>query len=171
MNFRTFFLTYLIIAPTIALADTSPPTDAKPAGYYLSIDEQGAGSDDLLRGDYDAAIAAASQATHKGRDLSAYLTLCAAYVRSNALQPAIAACDTAVDLANVPITTMRNPHGHTNREGLAKAHLNRGVLRMALGKTAEARADFEFAISQDRRLEAAQHNLRLNESRMAAASL
>lgn len=169
MNFRTLFLSYLVVAPAIAMADASSSVETKPAGYYLSIDEGGAGSEALLRGDYEAAIAAARHETRAGRSLSAYLTLCAAYIRSNALESAVAACDMAVDLANVPITTMRNPHGHTNREGLAKAHLNRGVLRMALGELAEASADFEFAIGQDRRLEAAQHNLRLSESRMTAA--
>jgi tetratricopeptide (TPR) repeat protein len=123
----------------------------------------------LLRGDFNAAIEAAQQATQVNRDLSAYLTLCAAYIRANSLELATAACDRAVNLANVPITTMRNPHGHTNREGLAKAHLNRGVLRTALGELEEARTDFEFALRQDRRLAIARHNLQLNESMMLAA--
>jgi tetratricopeptide (TPR) repeat protein len=169
MNVRASILTYLIIAPAFALAEQNPGEDPKPAGYYLSIDEQGAGSDELLRGDYAAAINAATDATLVGRDLSAYLTLCAAYIRSNSLELATAACDRAVNLANVPITTMRNPHGHTNRDGLAKAHLNRGVLRTALGETDGARSDFEYALSMDRQSEIARHNLQLNESRTVAA--
>lgn len=168
MNYKTLFLGYLVIAPAASLADAMPPADSVPTGYYLSIDEGSAGSDELLRGDYDAAVSAAQQAAQSARSLSAYLTLCAAYVRSNALEAAVVACDTAVELAAVPITTLRNPHGHTNREGLAKAYLNRGVLRTVLGDPQAARADFEFALQQDRELEAVRHNLQLNEVVMTA---
>lgn len=170
MNYRTIFLGYLLVAPVASLADATPSADSVPTGYYLSIDEGSAGSDELLRGDYDAAVTAARQAAHSSRSLSAYLTLCAAYVRSNALDAAVAACDRAVELAEVPITTLRFPHGHTNREGLAKAYLNRGVLRTALGEFQAARADFEFALSQDRETAAVRHNLQLTEARMTAAS-
>ena len=165
MKFRTFFLAYMLIAPAVSITDAAAET--RPAGYYLSIDEGSAGSEALLRGDYAAAIDAAQGASRAGRNLSAYLTLCAAYIRSNALESAVAACDKAVELASTPVTTLRNPYGRTNREALAKAYLNRGVLRMAQGEIEAANADFERALDQDRELEAVRHNLRLNESRLA----
>jgi tetratricopeptide (TPR) repeat protein len=169
MNYRTLFLSYLVIAPAVSLADATPPAESSTTGYYLSIEEGAAGSDELLRGDYDAAITAARQAAQSGRSLSAHLTLCAAYIRSNALESAVAACDRAVDLAKVPISTWRNSRSRTNREGLTKAYLNRGVLRTALGEYQAANADFEIALSQDRELKIVRHNLQLNASRMTAA--
>lgn len=164
MKLRLLVCSLILAASPAAIADT-----AKPAGYYLSVDEGGPGSGELLRGDFDAAIRAARRAIRTGHGLSAYLTLCAAYIRTNALDSARTACDSAVSLAGESLTTMRNPHGHTNRDSLAKAHLNRGVLFTALGEFDAARTDFELAQRQDREREAVKHNLALNVSLMSAA--
>jgi len=166
MKLRPLVCSLILAVSPAAIADA-----AEPAGYYLSVDEGGPGSGELLRGDFDAAIRAARRAVRTGDGLSAYLTLCAAYIRTNALDSASTACDSAVRLAGESITTMRNPHGHTNRDGLAKAHLNRGVLFTALGELDEARSDFEIARRQDREREAVRHNLALNVSLMSAAQL
>jgi Flp pilus assembly protein TadD len=164
MKFRLLVCSLILSVSPAAIADAP-----KPGGYYLSVDEGGPGSGELMRGDFDAAIVAAQHAVRTGHGLSAYLTLCAAYIRTNALDSARTACDSAVSLAGEPITTMRNPHGHTNRDGLAKAHLNRGVLFTALGEVAAARTDFEVARRQDREPEVVGHNLALNASLMSAA--
>jgi len=171
MIYRICCLVVLFAAPAVAGENThpAPSTELRPAAYHLSIDAQGAGSDELLRGEYGAAIMAAQASVRSRQDMSAYLTLCAAYIRTDALEEAIPVCDKAVDLAKAPISTLRNPYGHTNRDGLAKAHLNRGVLLSILGDREGARADFEFALRQDRQSELVRHNMRLNASSLTAA--
>jgi len=171
MIYRICCLIVLFSAPVVAgeNAQPAPSAELKRAPYHLSVDERGTGSDELLRGEYAAAIAAVHASVRNGQDLSAYLTLCAAYIRTDALEEAVLACDKAVDLAKAPISTVRNPYGHTNRDGLAKAHLNRGVLLSILGDREGARADFEFALRQDRQSELVRHNMRLNARSLTAA--
>ncbi len=171
MIYRICCLIVLFSTPVVAgeNAHSAPSAELKRAPYHLSVDERGAGSDELLRGEYAAAIAAAQASVRIGQDLSAYLTLCAAYIRTDTLEKAVSACDNAVDLAKAPITTARNPYGHTNRDGLAKAHLDRGVLRSILGDLEAARTDFELALRQGRQPELVRHNMRLNASSLTAA--
>lgn len=167
-------LLVLFSATSAAEESLQSPSSAaqKSTGYYLSIDEKGAGSDQLLRGDYHAAIAAAESVQHfemSGQALSAHLTLCVAYIRVSALDEATAACDKAVSLARRPITTLSNPHGHVNRDGLAKAHLNRGVLLAILGDLESASADFNVALRQNRQPDVVRHNMQVSSAQMTAA--
>lgn len=167
-------LLVLISATSAADEPLQSPSLAaqKSTGYFLSIDKKGAGSNQLLRGDYHAAIAAAESAHRfdmSGQAFSAQLTLCVAYIRVSALDEAIAACDKAVSLAREPITTLRNPHGHVNRDGLAKAHLNRGVLSAILGDMESASADFNVALRQNRQSDVVRHNMQVSSVQLAAA--
>lgn len=167
-------LLVLFSATSTADENLQPPSSAaqKSTGYVLSIDEKSAGSDQLLSGNYDAAIAAAESVQHfetTGQALSAQQTLCVAYIRIGALRNAIAACDKAVSLARTPITTLSNPHGHVNRDGLAKAHLNRGVLFAILGNLESASADFDVALRQNRQADVVRHNMQVSSAQMAAA--
>lgn len=165
----------VLFSATSAADETSqlPSSVAqKSTGYLLTIDEKGAGSEQLLRGDYYAAIAAAESAQrfeNSAQALSAQQTLCVAYIRVSALDEAAAACDKAVSLARAPITTLRNPHGHVNRDALAKAHINRGVLLAILGDTETASADFGVALRQNRQSDVVRHNMRLSSAQTTAA--
>jgi hypothetical protein len=116
MNCRFLCLIYVFVAPLVSLSTSQATQASEPSGYYLSIDEGTAGSAELMRGDFGAAIAAAHAAARVDQGLSAHLTLCVAYIRTNALENAAAACDKAVRAADVPITTLGNPYGQRKRE-------------------------------------------------------
>jgi hypothetical protein len=169
MNCRFLCLIYVFVAPLVSLSTSQATQASEPSGYYLSIDEGTAGSAELMRGDFGAAIAAAHAASRVDQGLSAHLTLCVAYIRTNALHNAAAACDKAVRVADVPITTLGNPYGQRNREGLAKAYMNRGVLRTILGELEAAKIDFDYALRQNRQSEMVRHNLQIMNTGMAAA--
>jgi tetratricopeptide (TPR) repeat protein len=169
MNCRFLCLIYVFVAPLVSLSSSQATQASEPSGYYLSIDEGTAGSAELMRGDFGAAIAAAHAAARVDQGLSAHLTLCVAYIRTNALENAAAACDKAVRAADVPITTLGNPYGQRNREGLAKAYMNRGVLRTILGELEAAKIDFDYALRQNRQSEMVRHNLQIMNTGMAAA--
>ncbi len=156
--------TLILSAPGFAGYDSQTDSRAKPAyqGYILSIDLKGPGSDELVRGNYDAAIDVAKRSAGHGHTLSAYLTLCAAYIRKSILDEAQIACNKAVELAKSPITTNHSPYGRANREGLAKAYTNRAVLRILQGNLRAANNDFAFAQRQNRHSEIIEHNMKVS---------
>jgi len=169
MYSRIIILVLLFSTP--ALADESTqPTFATTTNFTLTVDQNGPGSDALLRGAYDDAIATAEQAVRVNPNLSGYLTLCVAYIRSDELDNAQLACDEAVAAARAPITTTRNPYGHANRDGLASAYLNRGVLLSLTGNPDAARTDFAVALRQNRQSNMVRHNMRVNEASVRTAS-
>lgn len=149
-------------------ADTQEPP--APRGYILNIDDDGPGADALARGDFAAAAAQASAYSRHHASLSVYLTLCVANIGLGQLEAAAEPCDSAVDLAAKPLTTSRNPHGHANREGLAKAHANRGVLRALDGDLSGAQADFDKASKQRRFREMVRHNRGIAASAQTVAT-
>lgn len=122
----------------------------EPSGFILSVDTAAPGSAALQEGNYSVAIRHAKTALRLGESRSTYLTLCAAYIGQAALEEAVVACDEAVSAAKAPLTTERMPHGHRDRDGLAKAYSNRAVLRALRGDVAAAAADLESAAQQNR---------------------
>lgn len=97
--------------------------------FVLSIEKRGPGSSELLAGNDDAAIGVAAAATRFPQPLGAYLNLCAGYIGARQLDAADKACVEAVDVANSPTAIVGNPGSHIDREGLAMAYSNLGVLR------------------------------------------
>ena len=93
---------------------------------------------------------------------------CTSLIAQRDLEEAVEACDEAVDLARVPITTGMNPHGRNNREALAVAYSNRAVLNWLLGDADAAAADIARALRQNRHVEAVSHNRQLVEARILA---
>lgn len=161
----------LIVLAGQSVHAASPHPDAAesttPRGYILSIDDGGPGATALSRGDYAAAVAEAAPYSRHHRSLSAMLTLCAANISLGELLQAQSVCDSAVELAAKPLTTTRNPHGHANREALAKAHSNRGVLRALQGDLVGAQVDFDLASKQRRYRDVVLHNLEVAASAQA----
>jgi len=168
MILRTIVSAALLIASTVASADqveaSARTDDAESSAYILSVDSNSPGIEHLNSGDYDAAITAAGTTAQHSQILSAHLVMCAAHIRKASIVAAQYVCDMAIELAQQPITTSRNPHGHKNREGLAMAYSNRGVLRAVSGDSAGANADFERALQQNRRTDVAIHNKRINQT-------
>ena len=95
---------------------------------------------------------------------------CTALIKRRALDEAIEACDRAVDLARVPLTTGMNPYGHSNRDALAVAYSNRAVLNGLLGDSIAAAADFQRALRQNRYTEQISRNRALIEAGYLARS-
>ena len=86
---------------------------------------------------------------------------CTTLIAERDLEEAVEACDAALDLAKVPITTGLNPHGHSNREALAVAYSNRAVLQWLRGDADAASADLARALRQNRHAEEIRHNQKL----------
>ena len=93
---------------------------------------------------------------------------CTTLIAERAFEAAVEACDEAVDIAKVPITTGMNPHGRNNREALAVAYSNRAVLNWLLGHADAAAADFARALRQNRHVDEVSHNQGLVEARYLA---
>lgn len=143
--------------------DANAATNEEPlSGYVLSIDQGAPGADEIARKDYQAAIKAAQRADRKNNSLSAQHTLCVSYIALGKLDLADAACSRSVTLAHGMITTAQNPHGHKNREGLAKAYSNRSVLRIMQGNREAAAKDLSKAQAQRRDTAIIQRNLESN---------
>lgn len=163
----TAFTFLSLSALCCAPADAAQPNNnetSKP-GFVLSIDEGTPGADELGRGEYAAAVDVATRRNHRGQDLSAQHLLCAAYIAMEQLDNAEIACDRALSLARTMISTARNPHGHKNRPGLAKAYSNRAVLRALQGDKEAAAMDFESAMAQRRERVTIRHNMNVSETR------
>ena len=90
--------------------------------------------------------------------------MCAAHIRKASGNEARSICDRTIELAQQLITTSQNPHGHKNRDGLAMAYSNRGVLRAVSGDLIGANADFDRALQQNRHTDVARHNKRISEA-------
>ena len=88
-------------------------------------------------------------------------TDCTTLISERDLEEAVEACDEALDLAKVPITTGLNPHGHSNREALAVAYSNRAVLNWLRGDADAASTDLARALRQNRHAEEIRHNQNL----------
>ena len=83
---------------------------------------------------------------------------CTTLIAERQLEEAVAACDNALDIAKVPITTGLNPHGHSNREALAVAYSNRAILNWLLGDAEAASTDLARALRQNRHADEIRHN-------------
>lgn len=141
--FRASLLSVMLVATATPAADGA-------SRFILSVDSSAPGSSAVLEGDYAVAVRQASKALKLGQSRSAYLTLCAAYIAQAALEKAATACDEAVTAAETSLTTARVPHGHRDRDGLAKAYSNRAVFRALSGDTRAAAADLKSAARQNR---------------------
>lgn len=97
--------------------------------YVLSIDKGALGSHEIRHGEYALAIDLISRRNGVEDDLSAQHSLCVAHIALQQFDDATIACQAASELADNIITTARNPHGHKNREGIAKAQSNLAVLQ------------------------------------------
>ena len=86
---------------------------------------------------------------------------CTTLIRQRELEEAAEACDDAVDLAKVPVTTSMNPYGHFDREALAVAYSNRAVLHWLNGDLEAADADIARALRQNRHVDNIRHNQKL----------
>ena len=95
---------------------------------------------------------------------------CTTLIAERELDEAVEACDQALDLAKVPITTGLNPHGHSNREALAVAYSNRAVLNWLRGETDAASADLARALRQNRHTNEIRHNRKLVSDRYVASN-
>jgi len=144
-------------------------TNSRSTAYVLSVEANGPGIDLLNSGNFDAAIRIAQNTAQHSQALSAHLVMCAAHIRKASTLEAQIICDRAIELAKLPITTSRNPHGHKNREGLAMAYSNRAILRSISGNHEGASADFALALQQKRNTNVTIHNKRIHETRLQVA--
>ena len=94
---------------------------------------------------------------------------CTSLIAERDLEQAATACDDAVDLARVPITTGLNPHGRNNREALAVAYSNRAVLHWLTGNAEAAETYIARALRQNRHVDAVRHNQKLLADRYLAS--
>ncbi len=173
MTFKITMSILLITLTGTAKADQNHtatlPIDTQSTAFVLSVEANGPGIDLLNSGDLDAAISIARKTAQHSQALSAHLIMCAAHIRNASTEQAQIVCDRAIELAKLPITTSRNPHGHKNREGLAMAYSNRAILRSISGNHDGATADFALALQQKRSTNVIMHNKRIHETLVQVA--
>ena len=157
-----------VLIASVAVAEETAPFHGN---FVLSVDRGTPGAEEMLRGDYADAIAIVNRYSNVSSDLSAQHTLCAANIALANFADAEIACERAIKLARKIITTPRQPHGHRNREGMAKAYSNRAVLRALQGDTNAANDDLLKAERQNRERETIRKNLETNETRSQLARL
>ncbi|MCH9694131.1 MAG: hypothetical protein K0U72_06445 [Gammaproteobacteria bacterium] len=131
--------------------------------FVLLVEDAGPGVEQLLRQRPSDAIDFAEAAANSADSRMAHTVLCAALIAQRDLEAAQNACNKAVELAKVPLTTGMNPHGHSNREALAIAYSNRAVLHHLAGDMNAATADIKHALRQNRHIEEITRNQALVE--------
>lgn len=136
------------------------PLHAEGASYEMRAYTNQPGGPELMAGDYDAAIEAATvrawipDGTSR---LGISTNLCVAYTIERQFAEAEAACAKALDLAGSLERT--RTLGARVREETAKALINRGVLRAVASDPAGAASDFRRALSVRAEAEVAASNL------------
>ena len=151
-------------------AAASHAEDASAEKFILLVNDSAPGIELLLDRRLADAIDSASRTPRALDPLGANTLLCAALIARRDLDDAVTPCEEAVDLANVPITTGLNPHGHSNRDALAIAYSNRAVLNWLLGDSEAAGADILRALRQNRYVDEIRHNQRLVTASYLASS-
>ena len=159
------FVLFCCVPATASLAE-----DASKEKFILLVNDSAPGVEQLLDRRLADAIDSASSTPRALDPLGANTLLCAALIARRDLDDAVAPCDAAVDLAQVPITTGLNPHGHSNRDALAIAYSNRAVLNWLLGDSEAASSDILRALRQNRYADEIRHNQRLVANRYLASS-
>ncbi len=139
-------------------------------GFILLIDEDAPGIEQLLDRRLGEAVETADDAKRLRDPLASHNLLCAAFIAKRDLEEAVAACDTAVDLAGEPITTGKNPHGHSNRDALAMAYSNRAVLNWLRGDADKAGDDIRRALRQNRHTDEIRHNEQVGAAALLATA-
>ncbi|HEX7060477.1 MAG TPA: hypothetical protein VF200_00815 [Woeseiaceae bacterium] len=145
------------------------------AEYELSSYTDPPGGAEIARGDYAAAITAASRRVRwPGVEtaLVAATNLCVAHTVRREFEAATAPCNEAVALARRSEPT-RGVHARTNT-ALARALSNRGVLRALAGDPEGAARDFRAALRRTRSWDGPERNIaqleRASAQRVAAAA-
>lgn len=140
----------IVIAQNSALA---ADTEAKP--YQMGVLLNKAYGESIEAGKYERAITRMARHLERERvDFGAQNNLCVAFVKTHDLDKAATACDAAVarasKLKNRGLSTKKRRKSlvdESNREDLAIALSNRGVLLAVQGNEDQARKDFEAAAS------------------------
>ena len=156
---RTLFIFLLCCAPFASNAEMSDEHR-----FVLLVDDDAPGIEQLLERRPEEAMDAATHAARLRDPEASHTLLCITLIAQRQLAEAEAPCETAVDLAEVPLTSLRKPFGHRNRESLAIAYSNRAVLNALRGEIDAADEDIAFALRQKRHVDA----LRRNQAVIAA---
>ena len=151
---RSLFLTLLCCAP-FAASEAQTPDEHR---FILLVDDDAPGIEQLLERRPEAAMDAATDAARLRDPEASHTLLCITLIAQRRLAEADAPCDTAVNLAEVPLTSLRRPHGHSNRASLAIAYSNRAVLNALRGEMEAADEDIVRALRQKRHVETIEHN-------------
>ena len=138
-------------------------------GFILLIDESAPGARAMIEGRFEEAAEAAADARMHADQVAASTVACAALIASGELDAAETACDSSVELAQRPITTVYNPRGHRDREALAMAYSNRAVLRSLRGDADAAASDIAIALRQNRYQAEVNHNQQLSTAAVVAS--
>ncbi len=167
MTITRILLIALLCCVPIAGVQAEETTEA---GFILLIDDDAPGAEAMLDSRFDDAAETATGANRRSEQSPASTVLCAALIASRELDAAGEACDKAVELAQLPITTGMNPHGHSNREALAMAFSNRAVLRWLRGDADGATVDVTRALRQNRHGDEVRHNRQVGTAALLASS-
>ncbi|MEM9209107.1 MAG: hypothetical protein AAGA61_07665 [Pseudomonadota bacterium] len=151
---RTLFIAALCCAP-FATSDAEPSDETR---FVLLVDEDAPGIEQLLEQRPEAAMDVAADAARLRNPEASQTLLCITLIAQRRLDDAEAPCDAAVTLAEVPLTSLRNPYGHRNRESLAIAYSNRAVLNALRGDVDAADDDIVRALRQKRHRDALLRN-------------
>ena len=160
---RTLFLSLLCCAPFA----TSDAQTSDAHRFVLLVDADAPGIEQLLNRQPGKAMDAATDAARLRNPEASHTLLCITLIAQRQLADAEAPCETAVDLAEVPLTSLRKPFGHRNRESLAIAYSNRAVLNALRGEMDAADEDIALALRQKRHVDA----LRRNQALIAAEQM
>ena len=157
---RTLFIFLLCCAPFA----TSHAETSDKHRFVLLVDDDAPGIEQLLERRPEEAMDAATHAARLRDPEASHTLLCITLIAQRQLAEAEAPCEAAVGLAEVPLTSLRKPFGHRNRESLAIAYSNRAVLNALRGEIDAADEDIAFALRQKRHVDA----LRRNQAVIAA---
>lgn len=148
--------------------------DGMPDYYRMAAIEDSAHGQQVVSGDYHAAITELAGARPKSaRYFAASTNLCVAYTITKQFDKAESACDAAIqsrDHVKYPARWFHTEITRTKTRDKAIAFLNRGVLKAVTGDTEGARQDFESANRLKTTVDARDNLLRLDAKSMQAAA-
>ena len=141
------------------LGVTANASDQSADQFIVRVYSNDVGSEDLLSGRYDAALAKieTSQSLHVASDFAAATNLCVAQIMAGRFDSARGACDEALKSARssaISTSTWGPPAGGAHQQDVAIAYANRAVLHwltddiqsaandLAQAKRLSPRADF-----------------------------
>lgn len=148
--------------------------DSMPDFYEMAAIEDSAHGQQVISGNYHAAIAELDGARPKSnRHFAASTNLCVAYTITKQFDQAASACEAAIaarEHVKYPARWFNTEVTRTKARDKAIALLNRGVLKAVTGDTEGARQDFENANRLKTMVDARDNLLRLDAKSMQAAA-